>query len=246
MAVGTARGRFLLPICDAQTGRGDGEMSREGKPLVEIAARECETFFKIYSCTARGTNIKINRSKPMKEGAGKRNRAEEPIRGNFDDEVLRNISRSQLPVARPQPRIERRKLRRSCSDPSCFKFPCFTFAEFSREVWWSRRQEWHFFYPGRVIFHLSFYLATRLLGRGYQFTLSRMNFYGLFFFINALSGDLLYPASLSVLACIFHFISLNALCSNKRRTWCIFYFDCVFFVILYLFRNVSSVVHLIE
>jgi len=32
--------------------------------------------------------------------------AEEPIRANFDDEVLRNISRSQLPVARLQPRID--------------------------------------------------------------------------------------------------------------------------------------------
>lgn len=82
---------------------------REGKPLVEIAARECETFFEFIRVSpAGGTNIKINvQSRWKKEcGTEERDGKGPPIRANFDDEVLRNISRSQLPVVRPQPRID--------------------------------------------------------------------------------------------------------------------------------------------
>lgn len=143
----------------------------------------------------------------------KETRAEEPIRANFDGEVLRNISRSQLPVARPQLRIDGE----SCEDRtatlySCFKFPYFTFAKFSREVWWSRRQEWHFFYPERVIFRLSFYTPRGSLGRS-QFALSRMNI----FFLSMLSDDLLYPASLSALAFVFPILNLwTYFCPDKK------------------------------
>jgi len=62
--------------------------------------------------------------------------------------------------------------------------------------------------------------AARSLRRGYQFALSRTNFYKLFFLLT-LSDNILYPALLFVLT--FRFISFPT-----KKTWCIFYFDSTF------------------
>lgn len=159
-------------------------------------------------------------------------------RANFDDQVPRNILRSQLPVG-PQREIRWRKLWRSCSerDPVPWKFLCFTLAEFYREVWWSRRHTSDVLLwedkgreaEGGITLRLSLYAARSPEYAAINLLWVLWIFTDFFLFLSTLSAESLYPVWLSTLIRIRHFMSSSVFCPNgKRNTVCLLFWLCPF------------------
>lgn len=124
-----------------------------------------------------------------------RGEAKEPIRANFDDEVPRNISRSQLPAG-PQRESTAKVAKIARATSVALNFYASLSCGVSREVWRSCARTRHSsLLPEGITFSFPFYAARSRAG--YQFALSRMNFYGarcccifcfvlLFFFIDVI------------------------------------------------------------